>query len=331
MKNAIVLYALRTMRISVSPRTLRVISIASALWLAALSPVLSAATQAVSLGEVAVSSSGDEAFVEAMRIALVRATGKRAAAQDPALAAMRADPRRYVQIFRPASAASAAVVVFDAAALERGIEAAGRTVWNRERPMVLVTILSAPPGADPAAVKVALENAGLLRGLPLRLASAQAAGLKSGADPTAEAAVAAARRAGAEVALVGQADGSEWQWTLFDGAGSMVFPGSATAGVDGAAEALSSLTHAVAAQAEASVILRVSNVRSLADHVRVQRAAATLTGVRSVLPLEVEAERATFRLQVAGGASALLAAMQSVKPFAGAALTSERVDARFEP
>ena len=37
-------------------------------------------------------TTGDEAFAEAMRVALVRATGKRAAAQDPAFAALRADP-----------------------------------------------------------------------------------------------------------------------------------------------------------------------------------------------------------------------------------------------
>ena len=37
----------------------------------------------------------------------------------------------------------------EVAAIERGIEAAGRVVWSRERPVVLVTIISAPPGADP--------------------------------------------------------------------------------------------------------------------------------------------------------------------------------------
>lgn len=307
------------------------VSLAALLCFAISSAVLPAATQTVSIGEVAVSSTGEEAFVEAMRVALVRSTGKRAAAKDAAFAPLLADPRRYVQLFRPASAVSPAVVVFDAAAIERAIEAAGRSVWNRERPVLLVSIVTAPPGADPAVVKTALENEGIARGLPLRLASAQAVGLKSGEEPTSDAALAAARRAGAEAVLIGQADGNDWQWTLFDGQASVVFPGGITAGIDGAAETLSSLTRAVVVQAEASVVLRVSGVRSLADHVRVQRAAGTLTGVRSVVPLEVEAERASFRLQVAGGTTALVESLKSVKPFAAPSASSERVDVRFEP
>lgn len=331
MENALILYAVRIMRQSVSLRTWRAVLFATALSAALASVSVRAATQSVAIGEVAVTSAGDEAFAEAMRTALVRATGKRAAAQDPAFAALRADPRRYVQIFRPASAGSAAVVVFDIAAIERGIEAAGRAVWSRERPLVLVAIVSAPPGADPATVRAALEAAGSARGLPLRLSSAQSAGLQSGEEPSAQAALAAARRAGADVALIGQADGSEWQWTLFDGEGSVVFPGGVAAGIDGTAETLSSLSHAVVARAESAVILRIDGVRTLADHVRVQRAASALTGVRGVVPLEVEAERASFRLQVAGGAAALLEALKGVRPFASPVASGERVDVRFEP
>lgn len=331
MENAVILYALRIMRQSVSLRAWRALMLLTALAATLASVSVRAATQSVAIGEVAVTSTGDEAFAEAMRVALVRATGKRAAAQDPAFAALRADPRRYVQIFRPASAGSPAVVVFDIAAIERSIEAAGRVVWPRERPVVLVTIVSAPPGADPVAVRAALETAGSARGLPLRLSSAQSAGLKSGEEPNAQTAIAAARRAGAEAALIGQADGGEWQWTLFDVEGSVVFPGGVVAGVDGAAETLSSLSHAVTAQAESTVILRIDGVRTLADHVRVQRAASALTGVRGVVPLEVEAERASFRVQVAGGAAALLEALKGVRPFATPAVTGERVDVRFEP
>lgn len=331
MENAVILYAVRIMRQSVSLRAWRASLLVTALAASLASVSVRAATQSVAVGEVAVTSTGDEAFAEAMRIALVRATGKRAAAQDPAFAALRADPRRYVQIFRPASAGTPAVVVFDVAAIERGIESAGRTVWSRERPVVLVTIISAPPGADPAAVRAALEAAGAARGLPLRLASAQSAGLKSGEEPNASAALAAARRAGAEAALIGQADGGEWQWTLFDGDGSVVFPGGVAAGIDGTAETLSSLSHAVVAQAESTVILRIDGVRTLAEHVRVQRAAAALTGVRGVVPLEVEAERASFRVQVAGGATALIESLKGVRPFAAPVVNGERVDVRFEP
>ncbi|NBX41198.1 MAG: DUF2066 domain-containing protein, partial [Gammaproteobacteria bacterium] len=227
-------------------------------------------------------------------------------------------------------AAAPAVVVFDTAALERAITAAGRSVWATERPVVLVIVLSAPTGADPVAVKGALEAAGFARGLPLRFTNAQAAGFKAGDEPTGETVLAVARRLGADAALIGQADGQEWQWTLFDRAGSSVFPGAVTAGVEAAAELLSSSAQAAEVLAESYVTLRVAGVSSLADHVRAQRLAAALAGVRGVWPLEVETERASFRLSVAGGTPALLDALKSVPQLSGSQAAGDRIDVRLE-
>ena len=318
------------MSISPPKRTLRAHRLAALLLVAALPFGGAQAAQTVSIGEVAVTAAGEEAFVEAMRVVLVRATGKRAAPKDAAFAPLLADPRRYVQIFRPGSAAAPAVVVFDTAALERAITAAGRSVWSTERPVVLVIVLSAPTGADPMAVKGALEAAGFARGLPLRFTNAQAAGFKAGDEPTGETVLAVARRLGADAALIGQADGQEWQWTLFDRAGSSVFPGAVTAGVEAAAELLSSSAQAAEVLAESYVTLRVAGVSSLADHVRAQRLAAALAGVRGVWPLEVETERASFRLSVAGGTPALLDALKSVPQLSGSQAAGDRIDVRLE-
>ena len=58
-------------------------------------------------------------------------------ANDPALASVLAQAQQYVIGTRPA-AGGAVTVFFDAAALERDITAAGRTIWNSERPVLLV-------------------------------------------------------------------------------------------------------------------------------------------------------------------------------------------------
>src|SRR5919108_3755290 len=63
----------------------------------------------------------------ALRTVLVRATGSRDAANDPALAHLLAQAQTYVIGTRPATG-GAVTLFFDGAALERDITAAGRTV-----------------------------------------------------------------------------------------------------------------------------------------------------------------------------------------------------------
>src|SRR3954463_5680154 len=66
----------------------------------------------------------------ALRQVLVRATGARDAANDPALASVLAQASQYVLGTRPAGNSTTVVtVMFDAAALERDLTAAGRVVW----------------------------------------------------------------------------------------------------------------------------------------------------------------------------------------------------------
>src|SRR3954451_20085701 len=79
-----------------------------------------------------------------MRQVLVRATGARDAANDPALANLLAQAQQYVIATRPTTSPSTTVLVFDAAALERDITAAGRTLWPAERPLLLVILSGGP-------------------------------------------------------------------------------------------------------------------------------------------------------------------------------------------
>ena len=94
-------------------------------WLAGVALLFCAlsvpAAQPLAIGEVTVQSAGEAGFAEAMRTVLVRLTGRRAAANDPALAPLMRDARRYVQIVRPATATSPPRVTLDAAAIERSL------------------------------------------------------------------------------------------------------------------------------------------------------------------------------------------------------------------
>jgi hypothetical protein len=285
------------------------------------SPAL--ATQVLRFNEVTVSvAEQGAAFQEAMRVALVRATGRRDAAIDPALQPLVADARRYVQIYRPASGGSGTQVTFDAGALERAIVAAGRSVWPRERPVALVVITQAPPGADPAAARRSLEEASMARGLPLSLASAQAAGLSGGAQVTSEAALAAARRLGADVALVGRGDPSGWQWTYFGSADEQTFSGGIGAGIDGAADALAADAQALMAQPEVEVMVQVAGVGTLAAYAQVTRLLGGAAGVSAAALVEAGGDMAVFRVMARGGPDALAAALAAsprLRPLEGAA------------
>jgi hypothetical protein len=286
-------------------------SVLPCLWLASLPGVLPAA-QVVRTGEVSVPlTEQNAAFQEAMRVALVRITGRRDADQDPAFAPLLADARRFVQIFRPLPGGAGTQVTLDSAALERAVIAAGRGTWPRERPVALVVIVQPPPGADAAAVRRTLEDTAALRGLPLLLSSAQSAGLATTVPVDGAAALAAARRLGADVALVGQADGSQWRWTYHGGGGSETFSGAVASGIHGAADRLAAATEAVMQQPESDALVQVNGVATLRDHAQVSRLLAASAGVRAVALLEAGTGYAVYRVLARGGGDGLAAALAS--------------------
>src|SRR5882757_11272396 len=98
------------------------------------------------------------AVQDAMREALVRATGRRESATDPALADVISEAQNYVKSYS-APTRGQSQVIFDGVAVERAIVSAGRSVWDRNRPFTLVVLY--PPlarGADDAA-RAELEQA----------------------------------------------------------------------------------------------------------------------------------------------------------------------------
>lgn len=285
-------------------------------WVSLLaSSMLGASTRTVNIGTVQVQASVPaDAYGEAMQWVLVRLTGRRSAISDPALQPLLQNSERYVQIFRPVSDEASAEVTLDDLAIERALDELGEPVWPRERPVVLGVILSAPIGAEPGAVREALTQAALQRGLPLELASAATAGLNRSEPVGAGEALAAARRLGASAALVAEAIGNEWQWTLYQsaaGAPSVRFQGDVSSGVEGAADTLALGSQAMSLQPISEVELIVTGVSDLMTHGAVRRALGNRVAIKNVDLLEVGSTSLRFRVQVSGGQRGLVSSLES--------------------
>src|SRR5262245_45022025 len=169
-------------------------------------------------------SSQVEASVQAqsgLRTVLVRATGARDAANDPALANILAQAQQYVLLTRPASTGNATTVVFDAAALERDIAAAGRNVWTSERQLLVIVLTGGPATGvfeTRRQVEGTIDSVANRRGQPVRVARPEALGLPVSGDVPLEAALTGAQRLGGDAVLIGYGDavpeGGPWRWVL---------------------------------------------------------------------------------------------------------------------
>lgn len=140
-----------------------------AVLLGALTPA--AAVPVTSLYVVMVpAADADAAAQEAMRVELVRLTGRRSAASDPALAALIDNAHQYVQLER-ATISGQLQVLFDEPALAAAIAATGVTLWGTDRPLLWVWL---PPldAATDQAMRARLAEAAEERGLPITIAAA---------------------------------------------------------------------------------------------------------------------------------------------------------------
>jgi hypothetical protein len=287
-----------------------------------------AATRQVRVFETNVSSQADPAVQaqSGLRVVLVRATGARDAANDPALAAILAQAQTYVIATRPAATGGGTTLVFDAAALERDIVAAGRTVWSSERPLLLIVLTGGPAtGAFETRRQVegALDAAGNRRGQPISAVRPEGVNLPTTGDIPVEAALAAAQRRGADGVLIGYGDavpnGGVWRWTLNAAGISESWNGSLEEGVNGAADIFVRNAVMYAAQPELTILVEVEGVPTLKDYARAAEMLGEAGAVRSVQLAEVSGSRATFSVVTRGGGDALLASL-------GANTRFERVD-----
>lgn len=275
--------------------------------LGALPPV-ARALRPVRVYEVDLEERTTNAVQSAMRQALIRATGRRESADDPAFAAVIADAARYVMSYATGPRGEPQVV-FDGAAVSHAIDTAGRSVWDGNRPFTLVVLYPPPGRADADAARVELEHTATERGLPISvipLAVVDGGGNTLGGSLLLQ----SAQRYGGDQVLVGRADAAgsaagQLQWTLYTRAQSESWTGPLSAGIDHAVDFLAPPPGAAGRETEGAVRVRIEGVAGLADYAAVERLLQSIPGVRRAEVAEVDAGSATFEVEMRGGAAAL--------------------------
>jgi uncharacterized protein len=247
------------------------------------------------------------AIQDAMRRVLVRATGRREAASDPALSAIVADAPRFVQGSRRAANGDTQVT-FDGAALEQAIVSAGRSVWEPERPFTLIVFSPPLGGAAAEAARLQLERTAETRGLPISLAPVPVADPSGVALPP-ELVLQGAQRVGGDAVLIGRGDSAAlngvYQWTLQTAYATDNWNGGLDDGVNGAVDALARVQGSGASLAELDALVQVAGVSTLNDYAAVSRLLEGIPGARRVSLTEVNGGSVTFDVLVRGGAEAV--------------------------
>jgi hypothetical protein len=272
------------------------------------------------------------ALQDALKRVLVRATGRSEAAADPALAAIVADAAHYLQSSRTAQDGSTHVV-FDAAALAAAISAAGRSVWDSNRPFTLVVLSPPLSGAAADAARRELDAAAEARGLPISLVPlplTDAAGTELGRD----ALLAAAQHLGGDAILIGRSDNANnvaWQWTLYTGFVAENWGAGLTAGLNAAVDALARVQDVSEPQADMVVPIEIDGVAALADYAQVGRLLQGAPGVRSVNVAEASGTTVIFSVRVRGGSPTLDRALAASGHFAPGTAGAGRLQYSYRP
>jgi uncharacterized protein len=255
--------------------------------------------------EVDVDGQSASALQEAMRQALVRATGRREAADDAALATIIANAAKYVKN-SAVGPRGESQVVFDAAAVEAAITAAGRSVWDRERPFTLVVLAPPRNRAAEDAARTELERVAAERGLPISLLPLPVLDGDGNLLPQA-ALLQAAQRYGGDEILIGKGDAaeSELQWSLYTRTSSESWNGPLAAGIDHTVDLLVPQQAGGTAQTEGDTRVRIDGVTGLSAYAAVTRLLQSTPGVRRANIVSADANGVSFEVTVRGGAAGL--------------------------
>lgn len=300
-------------------------------WLAAFAvAVLAPLAGATSLGDmysvtVPVTGQGEAAqqaaFREAMRDILVRATGRRDAAELETLAPLVAQAGRYVLSFRRATAGQLAVS-FDGATIENAIDAAGLPFWGPDRPSTLVWLAVDRGGRRSLAIagdeRQRVERAAVRRGIPLVWPGAGdnlARGLQQAWSGDHEPLVSAARRYGADGVLIGRATvtasgQASVEWTFASAGLSATTRGDFEAGPELAADRYASAYASRNAGQRVLQLVTVTGIDTLESYALALRTLGRLPLVRGVAVDEVTPDAVSFALTVRGDPDALRQAIR---------------------
>lgn len=296
-----------------------------------------------------VTTSRDAAFLEALKVVVVRASGRRDA---PArLGATLNNPRQYVQRFG-FTADNTLQVAFDSVSIDRLLSQAGLPIWGPERPATLVLLsVEGPDGAsnwaDASAVAArdAIGKAAKQRGLPLvwpDMSSqdrGQLAAIEQG-DAGAAALLQAATRYNANAAILGRArsdgtGGMAVRWTLASEEGAAETAGAMDAGVQLAADTFARV-YSASGSAVGSVLAEVAGINDLKAYATTLNYLEGMTLVRAVALEQVQGDTLQLKLTVRGDAAALRRALAldgKLVPAqsTGEAPTGDRLQLRYQP
>jgi len=262
------------------------------------------------------------AFQAAMKTVLVRVTGRRAAAEDPALAPLISNARRYVQQCRN-TPDNLLWVGFDGPAIERWLTQNGQPLWGHERPMTVV-LLAVQTGAqsgivisaeDTSDLKSAIDAAAISRGLPLLWPSAadlqknhlDFAAVNTGAPATLGE---IGRHLGGEGVLIGRASspgaGANVRWIHQFQDRSSEYSGTLE-GVNRAADLYAGLF--AASGNLVPLDIEITGVNDLRDYASVQNYLESLTFISHVSVESLAGGTIRYRLATRGGIDSLQRAL----------------------
>jgi hypothetical protein len=258
------------------------------------------------------------AFQSAMKIVLVRVTGRTSAEEDPALGPLIGNAHRYVQQCRRA-AGNRLWVSFDGAAIERWLTQNGQPLWGHERPTTFVwlTAQTGPQSGtvitadDTSELKLAVDAAAVSRGVPLLWPSGadvqrnhlDYAGVNGTAPPLlAE----IGRRLGGEGVLIGRASNSSAlanvRWTHLFQDHSSEYSG-ALEGVNRTADLYAELF--AASGTLVPIDIEVTGVADVREYAMVETYLESLTFISHVSVVGLAGDTVRFRLATRGGAESL--------------------------
>lgn len=245
------------------------------------------------------------AFQAALKVALIRATGRRTADEEAVFAPLVGNARRYVQQYRSVPD-NQLWVAFDGPAIERWLTQNGQPLWGRDRPSTYVWLTAQNAGQpavilsadDTSELKSAVEAAAATRGIPLVWPSADAVSTGPATPNPGD----LARRLGAEGVLVGHANGStaaaSVHWTLQFQEHSQEFTGLVE-GINHTADLYAGLY--AASGSVAPVEIEVSGVGDVQDYASVQAYLESLNFITHVGVEALSGDTVRFLLSMRGG------------------------------
>ncbi len=239
------------------------------------------------------------AFGEALKVAAVRASGRRDAGTAPAIAAAAADPTRYVQQYATTTDRMLKVG-FDGRAMEQLLQQAGLPLWPSERPTLTVLLFAPSVAGGSRAVTAAerpperleIERAAQVRGVPVTW-------------PTEAVDAATARTransAGATAAvLLGSAGAGGYDWTFGHAGQTARGQGGPAAGLGLAADALAARYATASTRGVSTVPVRIGGLTGVRAYASLTTYLDGLSLVRSVSLRELSGSTALLDLGVRG-------------------------------